>query len=151
MAQRKRKLDLGPSNGVSAATVAEDLAKARINPWTGRPYSPKYYEILRKRQTLPVFQYLDELLRMVRSNQVVVVEGETGSGKTTQVGLVRERLLFETLSHERLILNCTTLVYRFRNSCLENLHLLGTRLLLVHNLGELPRCRLRSVCPRKWT
>ena len=63
----------------------ENVGKARANPWTGLAYSARYYEILRKRQNLPVFQYLDELLTLVRSSQVVVVEGETGSGKTTQV------------------------------------------------------------------
>ena len=83
--ERKRKIDLGPANGASAASVVANLAKARVNPWTGQPYSSKYYEILRKRETLPVFQYLDELLTMIRTHQVVVVEGETGSGKTTQV------------------------------------------------------------------
>lgn len=38
-----------------------------------------------KRQCLPIFSVRDELLQVVRENQVVVIIGETGSGKTTQI------------------------------------------------------------------
>ena len=41
--------------------------------------------ILLTRKKLPVYQFLDELLEKVGANQCVVVEGETGSGKTTQI------------------------------------------------------------------
>ena len=37
------------------------------------------------RKTLPIFAYRQELLDVIRDNQVVVVVGETGSGKTTQI------------------------------------------------------------------
>ena len=37
------------------------------------------------RKTLPIFSYRQELLDVIRDNQVVVVVGETGSGKTTQI------------------------------------------------------------------
>ena len=32
------------------------------------------------------FQVKDELAKLLESNQVVLVHGETGSGKTTQIG-----------------------------------------------------------------
>lgn len=38
-----------------------------------------------KRRSLPVFAVKDALLSVVRENQVVIVVGETGSGKTTQL------------------------------------------------------------------
>ncbi|XP_010549285.1 PREDICTED: pre-mRNA-splicing factor ATP-dependent RNA helicase DEAH7 isoform X2 [Tarenaya hassleriana] len=38
-----------------------------------------------QRQYLPIFSVRDELLQVVRENQVIVVVGETGSGKTTQL------------------------------------------------------------------
>lgn len=40
-----------------------------------------------QRRFLPVYGCRDELLQVIRENQVVVVVGETGSGKTTQVML----------------------------------------------------------------
>ncbi len=36
-------------------------------------------------ETLPIADRRDELLDLIRSNQVVIVAGETGSGKSTQL------------------------------------------------------------------
>ena len=41
--------------------------------------------MLQQRQALPIHACKDAILRAVRENSVVVVEGETGSGKTTQL------------------------------------------------------------------
>ena len=38
-----------------------------------------------QRRLLPVYECREDLLQVIRENQVVVVVGETGSGKTTQV------------------------------------------------------------------
>ena len=38
-----------------------------------------------QRRGLPVFSYREQLLTTIAKNRVTVVEGETGSGKTTQV------------------------------------------------------------------
>ena len=38
-----------------------------------------------QRRGLPVFSYREQLLTTIAENRVTVVEGETGSGKTTQV------------------------------------------------------------------
>ena len=56
-----------------------------VNPWTGRPYTPKYYEILKKRKDLPVWQQQEEFTETLAKNQTLILVGETGSGKTTQV------------------------------------------------------------------
>ena len=72
----KRKLDV-PS--------AADKRSSTVNQFTGRPFSDRYHAILAKRKQLPVHQFLDELLANVKRAQTTVVEGETGSGKTTQI------------------------------------------------------------------
>jgi pre-mRNA-splicing factor ATP-dependent RNA helicase DHX38/PRP16 len=41
--------------------------------------------ITEQRQYLPVFTVREELLNVVRENQITVIVGETGSGKTTQL------------------------------------------------------------------
>ena len=38
-----------------------------------------------KKEELAIYQYKDEIIRLVNENQVVVIEAPTGSGKTTQI------------------------------------------------------------------
>ena len=42
-------------------------------------------QIKQARESLPVYTYRDKLLEMVRDNQILIIVGETGSGKTTQI------------------------------------------------------------------
>ncbi|BET01474.1 ATP-dependent RNA helicase [Nesidiocoris tenuis] len=55
------------------------------NPFTGLPYTPRYYEFYRKRIQLPVFEYRNEFMSLLAKHQCIVLVGETGSGKTTQI------------------------------------------------------------------
>ena len=55
------------------------------NPYTGRSYSSRYYSILEVRKTLPVHRHREAIIKQVRKSPVVVLVGDTGSGKTTQV------------------------------------------------------------------
>ena len=43
-----------------------------------------------QREYLPIFAVRHELLNVIRDNSVVVIVGETGSGKTTQLTQVRK-------------------------------------------------------------
>lgn len=45
----------------------------------------QYQKMQTFRERLPSFAMKDELLSLIRSNQVIVISGETGCGKTTQV------------------------------------------------------------------
>ncbi|KAJ3681815.1 hypothetical protein LUZ60_014388 [Juncus effusus] len=87
--ERKRKVSL--FDVVDETAMAGKLARSngsannQVNPWTGRPYSARYFEILEKRRTLPVWQQKEEFLQVLRTNQTIVLVGETGSGKTTQI------------------------------------------------------------------
>eukprot|EP01116_Phalansterium_solitarium_P017382 TRINITY_DN4265_c0_g1_i1.p1 TRINITY_DN4265_c0_g1~~TRINITY_DN4265_c0_g1_i1.p1 ORF type:complete len:701 (+),score=266.70 TRINITY_DN4265_c0_g1_i1:75-2177(+) len=76
---RKRKLDTG-----SELSGKRDVVST-INPWNGKPYSQRYYDILEKRKKLPVWEQKEQFLELMRNNQVIVFVGETGSGKTTQI------------------------------------------------------------------
>ncbi|KAK2847336.1 hypothetical protein Q5P01_010335 [Channa striata] len=46
---------------------------------------PKYKEMLKFREKLPSYGKKEELVKLINSNRVLVVSGETGCGKTTQV------------------------------------------------------------------
>ena len=37
------------------------------------------------RQKLPIYSFRQELLNAIRDHQILIVEGETGCGKTTQI------------------------------------------------------------------
>ncbi|KAG6916849.1 DEAH-box ATP-dependent RNA helicase prp43 [Tephrocybe rancida] len=56
-----------------------------INPFTKLPLSAQYKKILDARKKLPVYAKMDEFFQMFTDNQIIVMVGETGSGKTTQI------------------------------------------------------------------
>eukprot|EP00392_Amoebophrya_sp_AT5.2_P014422 g14571.t1 len=56
-----------------------------VSPITGRVLSANALEILQKRRKLPCWPAKDEFNELVANHQVVVLVGETGSGKTTQM------------------------------------------------------------------
>jgi pre-mRNA-splicing factor ATP-dependent RNA helicase DHX16 len=37
------------------------------------------------KKSLPIYAYRDDLIQAIRDHQVIIIEGETGSGKTTQI------------------------------------------------------------------
>lgn len=87
MTDRKRKLKLDWNSSTSSRSNGngKSIETTNINPYTNTQYSVKYKQILSTRLKLPVYQFCEKLLNAVENNQVVVVEGETGSGKTTQI------------------------------------------------------------------
>ena len=58
----------------------------KINPFTQKPFTEKFHGILKKRLMLPVWEYRDDFIDLTSKHQCIVLVGETGSGKTTQVG-----------------------------------------------------------------
>ncbi|KAI7867553.1 P-loop containing nucleoside triphosphate hydrolase protein [Spinellus fusiger] len=80
----------------TTAAQAEALENATHNPFTDRPYSAAYQKILAGRRKLPVHAKRDEFLELVHNNQFVVLVGETGSGKTTQIP---QFLAYDELPH----------------------------------------------------
>ena len=55
-----------------------------MNPFTKKPHTAQYRKILEARKKLPVYAQMDEFMKIFSENQVIVMVGETGSGKTTQ-------------------------------------------------------------------
>ncbi|KAJ0137350.1 hypothetical protein HZ326_19687 [Fusarium oxysporum f. sp. albedinis] len=75
------------------ASKAED---SESNPFTGRPHSQKYFQILQGRRDLPVHKQRQEFLDKYHSTQILVFVGETGSGKTTQIP---QYVVYDELPH----------------------------------------------------
>jgi len=84
----KRKLDLGDV-GSSSSKSSRDTSSLKpglkMNPHSGLPYTPRYFELFRKRIGLPVWEYQDKFLELLSKHQSICLVGETGSGKTTQI------------------------------------------------------------------
>ncbi|KAF8623378.1 hypothetical protein AX15_006397 [Amanita polypyramis BW_CC] len=55
------------------------------NPFNQQPHSSSYNELLRKRLQLPVFTQLRKFCNKFSKHQCIIVTGETGCGKTTQI------------------------------------------------------------------
>lgn len=50
--------------------------------------------IAETRKSLPIYPFREDLMQAVADHQVLIIEGETGSGKTTQI----PQYLYETVS-----------------------------------------------------
>ncbi|ETS61053.1 hypothetical protein PaG_04991 [Moesziomyces aphidis] len=66
---------------------ARKVMEGDVNPFSviPKPYSNEYKKILAKRKELPVYAQMDDFYHLFNQNQIMVMIGETGSGKTTQI------------------------------------------------------------------
>jgi pre-mRNA-splicing factor ATP-dependent RNA helicase DHX15/PRP43 len=99
----------GPLHGFMPRKVTGSQARTAIehdsNPFTGNPHSAQYKKILEARKKLPVYAQMDEFFKIFSENQIIVMVGETGSGKTTQIP---QFVAYSDLPHTRnKIVACT--------------------------------------------
>jgi pre-mRNA-splicing factor ATP-dependent RNA helicase DHX15/PRP43 len=89
----------------TTAAQAKKVEDGQINPYTGEPFSQRYYSILKTRRDLPVHAQRDEFLQLYQKSQILVFVGETGSGKTTQIP---QFVLYDDLpQNQRKLVACT--------------------------------------------
>ena len=57
-----------------------------INPYTGSPYTPRYYELKQQRLKLPITDYQTKITELLDRDDIpaLCITGETGCGKSTQ-------------------------------------------------------------------
>ncbi|KAJ7631081.1 P-loop containing nucleoside triphosphate hydrolase protein [Roridomyces roridus] len=68
-----------------AAHVTELASEQIAAGFRARQASPAYQEMLTHRNLLPIAQYRQEIIQTLEDSQVLVLSGETGCGKSTQV------------------------------------------------------------------
>jgi HrpA-like RNA helicase len=70
---------------MSSNTSIAASNQMELNPFTNKAYSANFHTLYKIAQSLPVSQQIPRLLSTLQQNSVMVVVGETGSGKTTQL------------------------------------------------------------------
>lgn len=78
---RSRECETIPKNRL----IEFRMAVLHFLDFTQRQSFMKLAKMQKERSNLPIFQYQDKIVKMVRKHQVVVVAGDTGCGKSTQV------------------------------------------------------------------
>ncbi|KAF2159479.1 hypothetical protein M409DRAFT_30100 [Zasmidium cellare ATCC 36951] len=69
-----------PINWVSLDSRSQQL----LNDWQAKQSTPSQQQMLKARQNLPAWKLQDDIISSVTNNQVTIISGETGSGKSTQ-------------------------------------------------------------------
>lgn len=72
-----------PSNKDDMPEWKRGIKEEREN--AKKPIRRTKNEIKTQQQCLPIYQYKDDLINSIRNNKILIVIGETGSGKTTQM------------------------------------------------------------------
>lgn len=80
MTTKRKRLDVG---GFSSEKKLG--GEGSVNPLTLKPYSQKYYSILEGRKGLPVYAQVEDFMNKIHEHNTLILVGETGSGKTTQI------------------------------------------------------------------
>ena len=72
------------TDAVAEIVAAVAVPQSTINPLTNRQYTP-HFDLLQQRKKLPIWEQRRQFMRLFMDNRVVVLVGETGSRKTTQI------------------------------------------------------------------
>lgn len=65
--------------------VIRALEDGPINPITATPWPKDHDKLLQGRGAIPVYQQFEQILESYHQHQVLVLAGEPGSGKSTQI------------------------------------------------------------------
>lgn len=77
--------DSGEDSGIERSGRAVNGPEYYQRIWHDKSSTPKYQAMLQSRMQLPMWQFRNRVLEAVDREQVVIVCGETGCGKSTQV------------------------------------------------------------------
>ncbi|KAF9585630.1 hypothetical protein BGW38_001480 [Lunasporangiospora selenospora] len=84
-----------------------NAGRALQDNWRLRQKKPNYMRLYEKRKELPIFQFREQLLALMKTNKVLIVSGETGCGKSTQVPQYLAEYMLETGLGDHCDIICT--------------------------------------------
>ena len=82
------------------------LQRRKLNPFSGFTLSDRYMATLRHRRRLPVYEQRRRIARAILAHQVVILCGETGSGKSTQIPQVAATEVIPRLAQLDMLFGC---------------------------------------------
>ena len=82
---KKKKNKKSSNSDSSDSDSSDDSNNQEVEAPPMTEYEKEIQKIQEQRRSLPVFPLREELLTALRDNQVLIIVGETGSGKTTQI------------------------------------------------------------------
>ncbi len=65
--------------------IKDEIMSGKSGGESAPPRKTKLETLQEVRRTLPIFPFRDELIQAINDHQILVIVGETGSGKTTQI------------------------------------------------------------------
>ncbi|TDG45069.1 hypothetical protein AWZ03_008494 [Drosophila navojoa] len=80
----KNKRTLDELDSDDDEVLMKDLPSVRSD----EEYYKKYRFDLNRNKNLPIYEQREEILEAIKENPVVILKGETGCGKTTQLKLL---------------------------------------------------------------
>jgi ATP-dependent RNA helicase DHX57 len=78
--RRKQRFNIKPVN----LQPGSEKSVALLTQWQNNQQTPTQQKMLKARQSLPSWKLRDTIVHSVNTHQVVIISGETGSGKSTQ-------------------------------------------------------------------
>jgi ATP-dependent RNA helicase DHX8/PRP22 len=102
--KRKFAADMRNARAAAGASEQEPEWKRAVNPMGQSLGKRTNLSMKEQRESLPVFAFRSQLIKAVHENQVLVVVGETGSGKTTQL---TQYLAEAGFTNDGLMIGCT--------------------------------------------
>ena len=90
-AERQKEVSVEGRNGlgyplpVPLTGTQSPESKTLRATWKEKASTPSYIRMLKSRIALPIWDFRNDLLEAIENNQIVIVCGETGCGKSTQV------------------------------------------------------------------
>lgn len=102
---------------------ASDADEELFDEFIEKSLSEEYVDMLESRQKLPTYQKKNEIVDLIKKHQVILLEGNTGCGKTTQVAqyILDDALVNKKGSKTRIL--CTQprrIAGKFQNRKLQN-------------------------------
>ncbi|KAG5667809.1 hypothetical protein PVAND_015778 [Polypedilum vanderplanki] len=100
------KVDKFDKQSLSSEEILKENLKL-MKKFQDTKQTKQYQEMLKIRQSLPAWSMRDEIIKTIKSNQVCIISGETGSGKSTQTP---QMILDDWLESGKMDKNCEIVV-----------------------------------------